>query len=53
MTSEQIKAARQLLFEGATQKYVAMRFGVSCETLQKYLRQREDEQDAGREAEKV
>ena len=53
MTSEQIKAAKQLLFEGATQKYVAMRFGVSCETLQKYLRQREDEQNAGREAEKV
>ena len=43
MTSEQIKNAKQLLFEGATRKYVAMRFGVSRETLRKYLNKREDE----------
>lgn len=40
MTDEQIQQAEQMLFDGAIQKYVALRLGVSCSTLRKYLNAR-------------
>lgn len=46
MTDEQIQQAEQMLFDGATHKYVALRLGVSCKTLRKYL-------NAKRETEKI
>lgn len=42
MTDEQIQQAEQMLFDGAIQKYVALRLGVSCPTLRKYLRKGSD-----------